>query len=599
MFTFKNLRTVLWAGLGVALLANYSTWVRDYAAKDAAAAATVQAAEIAHPPAALSDAIPQAVVPSDGAANATVANPGIANSAPAGSAIASSATASSAADIPVAAAPPATGAAPGAADTSPGIVNVRTDVLDLDINLRGGDLERADLLAYPLVKNQPAPVRLLRRHGAGDTYLLQTGLTNGNPSAGGEFPTHLAAFTSDFTGFVLQSGADTMRVPLHWTSPDGVAVTKTFIFKRGNYRIDLEYSVDNQSASPWSVASYAQIFHDLPPVERSYFKVESYAFTGPALYDGKKYRKLTVTDKDDASLSQDITGGWIAGLQHHFVTAIAPARDAAYHYSLGVRGNEYRASALGTVHNIAAGSTEVVKETLFVGPKLQTELAAINPDLDRVADYGVLTFLARPLFWLLNKAHAMLGNWGMAIVAITFLLKLAFYPLSEASGKAMAKMKLVAPRMKQIQEMYKDDREKLTKATMELYKKEKVNPAAGCLPMIIQMPVFFAFYWVLLESVEMRQAPFFGWIQDISARDPLFILPLLMAGAMFVQYKLNPAPADPVQAKVMMILPLVMSATFTLFPAGLVLYYVVNTLLSIAQQWNINRRIEAASTART
>ena len=210
----------------------------------------------------------------------------------------------------------------------------------------------------------------------------------------------------------------------------------------------------------------------------------------------------------------------------------------------------------------------------------------------------MLTFLSRPLFWLLEQAHKIFGNWGLAIIAVTFLLKLVFYPLSEASGKSMAKMKLVAPRIKQIQETYKDDREKLGRAMMELYKKEKVNPASSCLPMLIQLPVFLAFYWVLLESVEMRQAPFFGWIQDLSSRDPFYILPLIMAGAMFMQYKLQPTPPDPIQAKMFMILPIVMSVTFAFFPAGLVLYWVTNTLLTIAQQWNINRRIEAAATPR-
>jgi len=247
---------------------------------------------------------------------------------------------------------------------------------------------------------------------------------------------------------------------------------------------------------------------------------------------------------------------------------------------------------------VAPGASTLIKQTLFIGPKLQAQLEPIHPELGRAADFGVLTFLSRPLFWLLEQAHKIFGNWGLAIIAVTFLLKLVFYPLSEASGRSMAKMKMVAPRLKQLQETYKDDRQKLGTAMMELYKKEKINPASGCLPMLIQLPVFLAFYWVLLESVEMRQAPFFGWLQDLSVRDPLYILPLIMAGAMFLQYKLQPTPADPVQAKVFMILPLVMSVTFAFFPAGLVLYWVTNTILTIAQQWNINRRIEASASNR-
>src|SRR5690606_30357145 len=326
--------------------------------------------------------------------------------------------------------------------------------------------------------------------------------------------------------------------------------------------------------------------------------VDSYSFTGPAYYDGRKYEKLKITDSDDAQFSRDVTNGWFAALQHHFVTAIIPPEGEAHKFSLRVRANEFRATDLGETRTIAPDTQDTIRQVLFVGPKLQTQLEAIHPELDRTADFGVLTFLSKPLFWLLEKAHVIFNNWGWAIVAVTFLLKLLFYPLSEASGRSMAKMKLVAPRMKQLQETYKDDRQKLGQAMMELYKKEKVNPAAGCLPMLIQLPVFLAFYWVLLESVEMRQAPFIGWIQDLSSRDPFFILPAIMAGAMFLQYKLQPTPADPVQAKVFMILPLVMSVMFAFFPAGLVLYWVTNTILTIAQQWNINRRIEAAQASR-
>jgi YidC/Oxa1 family membrane protein insertase len=288
----------------------------------------------------------------------------------------------------------------------------------------------------------------------------------------------------------------------------------------------------------------------------------------------------------------------MAALQHHFVTAIAPGIAETDRYTLKARGQEYLATVVGPTRTIAAGETGQIGGTVFVGPKLQTQLEKIHPELSRAADYGKLTFLAKPLFWLLQWAYNIFSNWGLAIIAVTFLLKLAFHPLSEASGKSMAKMKILAPRMKQIQETYKDDREKLGRAMMELYKAEKINPASSCLPMLIQLPVFLAFYWVLLESVEMRQAPFFGWIQDLSVPDPYFILPLIMAGAMFLQYKLQPTPADPIQAKVFMILPIVISVTFAFFPAGLVLYWVTNTILTILQQWNINRRIEAAGSSR-
>ena len=403
----------------------------------------------------------------------------------------------------------------------------------------------------------------------------------------------LAVFAASANDYKLPDTSDELRVPLNWSDGQGVTVTKTLIFHRGQYRVDLQYDVQNNSTDTWQAASYAQILRADKPVDRSMFNVETYAFRGPAYRDGKKYTKLKIDSADDRALSREITGGWIAGLQHHFVSAVVPAAGVPYRYSMQVEGNEYALSVVGPLQSVAPGVASTFKETLFMGPKLQRQLAAAGPELDRVADYGLLTLLARPLFWVLEKLHSLVGNWGWAIIIATFLLKLCFYPLSEASGKSMAKMKMLAPRIKAMQESFKDDREKLGRAMMELYKKEKINPLAGCLPIVIQMPVFFAFYWVLLESVETRQAPFMGWINDLSSKDPFFILPIIMAGAMFVQYKLNPTPPDAMQAKVFAVLPLIMSFTFAFFPAGLVLYWVTNTILSVAQQWNINRRIEA------
>jgi YidC/Oxa1 family membrane protein insertase len=577
----KHLRTILWVGLGLALFVNFQTWMSTYSPIDAAAAqAAVKAAEVekATVPLTAVPQIPGAAAPAQTAAAPAAAGPAAATG-----------------DVPVVAAPPA---APAAATSTGSILRVRTDVLDVDLNLRGGELQRADLVNYPVVKGQPTPVRLLRNQGNGDQYLLQTGLAGAGTASVDAFPTHLATFTSDFTEFKMDSSLDELRAPLEWTSPEGVTVVKTFIFRRGSYRVDVEYEVKNPTAAPWSAAPYVQILHDRPAVKRSYFNVDSYSFTGPAYWDGTKYQKLKIAKKEDASLNRSITGGWLASLEHHFVVAVVPALDEKHQFSLRVRGDEYLESDVGPTTTVAAGATSLIKQTLFIGPKLQAQLEPIHKELGRAADFGVLTFLSKHLFWLLKQAHKIFDNWGMAIIAITFLLKLVFYPLSEASGRSMAKMKLIAPRMKQLQETYKDDRAKLGTAMMELYKKEKINPAAGCLPMLIQLPVFLAFYWVLLESVEMRQAPFVGWIHDLSVRDPLFILPVIMAGAMFLQYKLQPTPADPVQAKVFMILPLVMSVTFAFFPAGLVLYWVTNTVLTIIQQWNINRRIESATASR-
>ena len=565
----NNARIFLWLALVLVLWLNYETWQRDYAPKAVPAAVTAAKAN------ALAGGTSRSLDASIPDAASSVAVPAVAPSA---------AVANTVPSLPA-------GPVQTAAASATGVVQVRTDVLDLDISLQGGELRRADLLQYPLVKGKAEPVRLFNRDGGG-FYVMQTGLAG---PAGSLRPTHLAAFTASATEYALPAGAGELRVPLVWTDAQGVTVTKTFVFRRGQYRIDLEYSVDNASPAPWQAASYAQVLRDDVPIERSMFNVESYAFKGPAYYDSTKYSKLKIDKEEDRALSRVIQGGWIAGMQHHFVTAVVPAADAPYRFNLKVDGQQYLLSAAGPLKTVAAGATEVFKETLFVGPKLQAQLEKAGPRLDLVADYGMLTILARPLFWLLEQAHKFSGNWGWAIVMITFLLKLGFYPLSEASGRSMAKMRVLAPRIKNLQETYKDDREKLGKAMMEMYQREKVNPLAGCLPILVQMPVFFAFYWVLLESVEMRQAPFMGWIQDLSAKDPFFILPIVMAGAMFIQYKLNPAPPDPIQAKVFMILPLVMSVTFAFFPAGLVLYWVTNTLLSILQQWNINRKIEAAA----
>jgi YidC/Oxa1 family membrane protein insertase len=547
------------------LLYDYQVWMHDYAPPPGAASATAPAPAPAGGD--LGNRVPAAAPGTPGATA-----PAATKEAPATSATVASAAAPSETT--------ATAAAP--------VVHVRTDVLDLDISTRGGTLERVDLLAYPKVKGEAAPVRLENHDDTQTLYELQSGLTG---SEGTAYPTQLATYTSDKSDYALDGGNE-LRVPLTW-SEGGVTVTKTFLFRRGQYRIDLSYSVHNGSATPWAAHQYAQILRNDPPTKRSYFNVESYAFHGPAMWDGNKFRTLDTTSADNAHLSVEVRDGWVAALQHHFVSAVVPPRGAPWHFGLAVQGQEYLLAASSPEQTIAPGETGQFDVAFFAGPKLQGQLEATSPELGHVADYGRLWFLARPLFVALSWVHKLTGNWGIAIIFVTFLLKLLFYPLSEASGRSMAKMKTLQPRIKNLQDTYADDREKLGRAMMELYKREKINPVAGCLPIVIQIPVFIAFYWVLLESVEMRQAPFAFWIHDLSSRDPLFILPAIMAVAMFVQYKLNPAPPDPVQARVFMIMPLVMSATFAFFPAGLVLYWVTNTILSIAQQWNINRRIGA------
>jgi YidC/Oxa1 family membrane protein insertase len=557
MPTTFNLRFFLWAFLGVALLVNVEMWMHDYPPPASAATATT--------PATASGSAPSLDGSAPSAAAAPVAN------APAAPAI-------------------ATSSPPLASEPGEGIIRVRTDVLDLDIGLHGAELRRADLPAYPVKKNQAEVIRLLNRDSATSLFVLQSGLL----AAGGDAaPAPTALYSAAQNQYTLQPGQDELRVPLTWTDGHGLTVTKTFVLRRGRYNIDVETGISNATAGPLSFAPYVQILRNNPPVERSYFNVDSYSFKGPEYYNGSKTDKLKLTGKNDQTLDQSAAGGWLAALQHHFVAAIVPPASAVYRYQLRTQGNQFLLSATGPTQTVAAGGSAQIADRVFVGPKIQSQLDETGPKLSLVADYGKLTMVSGPLFWLLDKVHTITGNWGVAIIFVTFLLKLVFYPLSEASGRSMAKMKALQPRIKALQETYKDEREKISRATMELYQKEKVNPLAGCLPMIIQMPVFLAFYWVLLESVEMRQAPFFGWINDLSSRDPLYILPAIMAVAMFVQYKINPQMGDPVQQKVFMIMPIAMSVMFAFFPSGLVLYWVTNTVLSIAQQWNINRRIQA------
>ncbi len=463
-------------------------------------------------------------------------------------------------------------------------------MLDIEINLKGGELDRADLLQYPQRKDTPnIPVRLLSYEPPPTLYLLQSGLTG---PAGEATPTHLATWSSSEKKYVLAPGVNELRVPMTWSDGQGLLVTKTFVFTRGQYSIALDYDVNNQSSAARKLASYSQFLRHWEHASRSYFDVESYSFKGPAVYDGTKSKDLNVESDSDAKYSATISNGWLASLQHQFVSAILPAAGQPYQYQLRVVGNEYLISATGPEVEVPARASTKFHEELFVGPKLQSQLAAMGRNLERTVDFGVLTVVAQPLFTGLNWVHKILGNWGWSIVVVTALIKLVFFPLSQASGRSMAKMRAVGPRMKQIQETFKDDREKLGRAMMELYKKEKINPLAGCLPMVVQIPVFISFYRVLLESVEMRQAPFLLWINDLSSRDPFFVLPLLMGGAMFAQFKLNPAPPDPMQAKIMQFMPLIMTGMMAWFPSGLTLYWLTNTVLSIAQQWRVNQVVE-------
>ncbi len=472
-------------------------------------------------------------------------------------------------------------------------ITVRTDVLDLSISLQGGSLDRADLLKYPLSKEPPGTFVRLIDSEAEAYFVARTGLRAADEHAA---PTHQAIYTSTATHYQLADGQDSLAVQLTWTNDQGVQVVKTYTFSRGSYAIGIDYKVANQSSTEWRAASYVQLARKQAIVETSMFQADSYVFRGPSVYDGKSTSNLKLDKDENKNFGGTFTGGWLAAMQHHFVVAAVPKADQSYDYKLSVESpQQFTFTYRGPLIAVPPGSTGEFREALFVGPKLQSQLETLGSRLELTADYGWLTIVAQPLFWVLAKVHSFIGNWGWSIILVTLLIKLVFYKLTEASGKSMAKMREMAPRLKAMQERYKDDREQLGRATMEFYKREKINPLAGCLPMLIQMPFFMAFYWVILNSAEMRQAPFIGYLTDLSARDPYFILPLILGVANFMQFKLNPAPTDPVQAKVMMMMPILMTGMMVLFPSGLVLYWITNTSLSILQQWHINRVVAGAS----
>ena len=471
-------------------------------------------------------------------------------------------------------------------------IRVVTDVLDVVIDPNGGDLVRADLPTYPVSKDEPDNLIRLLDYERATRWIFQTGVRDLRSESG---PTHLATYSARQDRYDLGS-RDELVVTLDWTDGAGLSAHKTYTFRRGSFAVDLDVQIINETGSAWSGMPYLQMQRRSIENERSFLNVDSYSYTGPVIYNGESSDKPDVEDLIDDPLTADVyTNGWFASIQHHFLAAAIPTPELPFTYSASANTQRYVLTARGETLAVPTGGSANFASQLFIGPKLQSQLDATADGLVLTVDYGFLTSLSSPLFWLLEKAFGFLGNWGLAIIAVTFLIKLVFYPLTQMSGRSMAKMRKLAPRLKALQERYKDDRQALSQAMMDLYRKEKANPAAGCLPMLIQMPFFFAFYWVLIESVEMRQAPFFGWIDDLSVRDPYFVLPLLMAGAMYFQTKLNPTPPDPVQARIMQLMPIMFSVMFAFFPAGLVIYWLTNTVLGIAQQWQINRTVAAES----
>ncbi|MCS6785771.1 MAG: membrane protein insertase YidC [Thiobacillaceae bacterium] len=468
---------------------------------------------------------------------------------------------------------------------------VRTDVYEAVIDAHGGDLRALTLTAFRDNGDESKPLRLFEER-PGRKYLAQSGFV------GERLPNHKTVFELQPGTYTLAPGQDRIEVRLKAVS-DGVEVIKTYVFHRGSYVIELKQEVINRSATPVSGYPYYQFLrHGQAPEGESAFL---YTYTGPAVYtEAGKFQKVSFEDiakgkQNHVTTAQD---GWIAMVQHHFVAAwLPPMQQPNFprEYRTEALGQgEYRAAVITPQISVAPGQAQTVAMRLYAGPQELEKLKALAPGLEYVVDYGWLHILAYPLFLLLSWLNKLAGNWGVAIILLTVIIKLIFYPLSAASYKSMAQLRKLAPRLQAIKERYGDDRQKLHEAMMKLYQEEKINPLGGCLPILVQIPVFIALYWVLLGAVELRQAPFALWITDLSAPDPYYILPLIMAATMFIQMKMSPTPPDPVQAKVMMIMPIVFSVFFFFFPAGLVLYWLINNVLSILQQWRINHVIERA-----
>ena len=475
-------------------------------------------------------------------------------------------------------------------------VRVVTDLFEAEIDTIGGDLRQVGLRTYPeSVQQRDQPFLLLKDSGA-EIFIAQSGLLALN---GGPAPNHYAPFVAEQSEYRLADGQDTLEVRLNWSDPSGVTVAKTYTFRRGSFLVELNQRVENGSTSDWQGSQYRQFQRTPPATKNSYFGGGEVTYTGGEISTPEqRYEKITFDQIAKQALDKSVQGGWIAMIQHYFLGAWIPGPgETDTFYSRVVGGNRYVLGMRGAVQAVPAGATGDFRTRLYVGPKLPKVLEDITPNLQLTVDYGALTIIAEPLFWLLKAIHAIVGNWGWAIIFLTILIKLAFYKLSETSYRSMANMRRLAPELTRLKELYGDDKQKMNQVMMDLYKREKVNPLGGCLPILVQIPVFIALYWVLVESVQLRQAPFMLWIHDLSIPDPYYVLPLIMGVTMFVQQKLSPAPPDPIQAKVMMALPIVFTFMFLWFPAGLVLYWVMNNILSIAQQWVITKRVESGADA--
>ncbi|MGB5736386.1 MAG: membrane protein insertase YidC [Thiohalocapsa sp.] len=557
-----NIRLMLVLSLGAVLFLIYQAWLQDYGPTQPPPTAYEQPTDS---PSAASDATPADAPDAPPVTALTAADPSVATS-----------------EI-------------GAADSNADIITVDTDVVHAEISTSGGTIQSMWLKDYAAQAERPEDKFRLLKPSPPNMFIAQSGLLGG---ADGQLPTHKSPFTAEQSSYELAPDADALTVELTWTNDDGIEVIKRYRFERGSYVIHAEQEILNSGSEALAVRDYDQLQRtELYDPQKSSF---IHTYTGGVYYGPEvKYKKESFDDIAKQPLDIKIVDGWIAMIQHYFMAAwIPPRQEEQTFYTKTVGGDRYIIGMYSPAVTVQPGASHVFDSLLFAGPKLQNTLAEIAPGLELAVDYGWLTILAEPIYWLLSTIHSVVGNWGWAIIILTILIKLAFYKLSETSYKSMANMRKLAPRMQALKDRYGDDKERMNQAMMEMYKKEKINPLGGCLPILVQIPVFIALYWVLLESVELRHAPFILWLDNLTAPDPYYVLPLIMGVSMFVQQKLNPPPPDPIQAKVMMALPFVFTVFFAFFPSGLVLYWTVNNLLSITQQWHITRRIDQAEAAK-
>jgi YidC/Oxa1 family membrane protein insertase len=467
-------------------------------------------------------------------------------------------------------------------------VQVKTDVLNVTIDLQQGDVISSQLLDYPQsVEEKNKPFLLLQNQG-NERYVANSNLfiASGQNVQALDFN-----FTSTQTQYELGPNQQQLTVTLNGKNSDGLEVKKGFIFNKGSYLIEVKYHIRNNSTNAWTGYLNTQLLRSSPQEDKSsMFHIGSYTGASYSEPGKHRYQKVSFSDMDKGNLNVDSKGGWIAMQQHYFLNAWVPETKANSKFYTRVMNNDFTIGAVSQPIVLKPQEEKTIGSKLYTGPEITSELKAIAPSLDLTVDYGILWFLSSLLFSLMKTIYNFVGNWGWSIVLVTVLIKLAFYRLSAASYKSMAGMRKLQPKLQSLRERYGDDKAKISQATMELYKQEKVNPLGGCLPIVIQIPVFIALYWVLLESVELRQAPFMLWINDLAAADPYHVLPLIMGATMLIQQKLNPAPPDPMQAKIMMFLPILFTGLFWNFPAGLVLYWIVNNTLSILQQWYITHK---------